>query len=545
MKIKLLMSLLVIISCLACVFGLAACGANKPDNSGNEQGTVQNPPEEKPTEKPEEKPSVIEVTSITLSKTTLALEVGGSETLNTTVAPTNATDKTVTWKSSDNTVAKVENGKVTALKTGTATITATAGGKSATCTVTVTNVNIFITEILLDLTELTIKTEETFTLTATILPTNATDIDLEWISSNTKVATVSNDGTITAIASGTALIIVSSSNGVQARCNVTVEVNTYGLEFRSLVNRPNELCVASYTGEEEKIEIPSSFNGKPVVGIFSFSGNKSVKEVVIPDTVTTIYGGAFKGCENLVSVDIPESVTKLGEYYSDEGIFSGCKNLQNLTVPFVGNQSKTPQDSYQYPFGVIFGKDYYDGAEQITQYYISSSANNSISTETYCIPKSLKHVTVLSGNILYGAFFNCKMIESITLKDKVISINSRAFRYCTGLTSVTIGDGVTSIESGAFLSCKKLVDITLGKQLASIGHEAFKHCYSLTRIYLPDNIHLGYFVFDGCKDLTVSYGTISGYYNYWDVISFTSAEISESGTVRRVENAEYVKKEKR
>ena len=52
MKIKLLMSLLVIISCLACVFGLAACGANKPDNSGNEQGTVQNPPEEKPTEKP-------------------------------------------------------------------------------------------------------------------------------------------------------------------------------------------------------------------------------------------------------------------------------------------------------------------------------------------------------------------------------------------------------------------------------------------------------------------------------------------------------------
>ncbi len=453
MKIKLLMSLLVIISCLACVFGLAACGANKPDNSGNEQGTVQNPPEEKPTEKPEEKPSVIEVTSITLSKTTLALEVGGSETLNTTVAPTNVTDKTVTWKSSDNTVAKVENGKVTALKAGTATITATAGGKSATCTVTVTNVNIFITEILLDLTELTIKTEETFTLTATILPTNATDIDLEWISSNTKVATVSNDGTITAIASGTALIIVSSSNGVQARCNVTVEVNTYGLEFQSLVNRPNELCVASYTGEEEKIEIPSSFNGKPVVGIVSFSGNKSVKEVVIPDTVTTIYGGAFKGCENLVSVDIPESVTKLGEYYSDEGIFSGCKNLQNLTVPFVGKQSKTPQDDYQDPFGVIFGKDYYDGAEQITQYYISSSATNSISTETYCIPKSLKHVTVLSGNILYGAFFNCKMIESITLKDKVISINSRAFRYCTGLTSVTIGDGVTSIGSAAFADC--------------------------------------------------------------------------------------------
>ena len=83
------------------------------------------------------------VTSVTLNKNTLELYTGGSENLTATVAPDNATNKTVTWSSSDNTVATVDNnGNVTAVKAGTATITATAAdgsGCSATCTVTVTD----------------------------------------------------------------------------------------------------------------------------------------------------------------------------------------------------------------------------------------------------------------------------------------------------------------------------------------------------------------------------------------------------------------------
>ena len=83
------------------------------------------------------------VTSVTLNKNTLELYTGGSENLTATVAPDNATNKTVTWSSSDNTVATVDNnGNVTAVKAGTATITATAADDSnisATCTVTVTD----------------------------------------------------------------------------------------------------------------------------------------------------------------------------------------------------------------------------------------------------------------------------------------------------------------------------------------------------------------------------------------------------------------------
>ena len=85
----------------------------------------------------EEEQQTVAVTSVTVSPATLSLTAGESETLTATVAPENATDKAVTWTSSDETVATVENGEVTAVSAGTATITATAGGVSGTCAVTV------------------------------------------------------------------------------------------------------------------------------------------------------------------------------------------------------------------------------------------------------------------------------------------------------------------------------------------------------------------------------------------------------------------------
>lgn len=86
--------------------------------------------------------STVPVTGISLDKQTLSLTVGGEAQLTATVSPENATNKNVTWNSDNNAVAKVENGKVTALTAGTAKITATAGEQSATCTVTVTDLSI-------------------------------------------------------------------------------------------------------------------------------------------------------------------------------------------------------------------------------------------------------------------------------------------------------------------------------------------------------------------------------------------------------------------
>ena len=81
---------------------------------------------------------IYKVTKVELNKTSLTLDVNESETLTATITPSNATDKSVTWESSDTNIATVENGKVTAVGAGNTTIKATVDGKSATCTVTVT-----------------------------------------------------------------------------------------------------------------------------------------------------------------------------------------------------------------------------------------------------------------------------------------------------------------------------------------------------------------------------------------------------------------------
>ena len=173
----------------------------------------------------ESAPEAIEVTSVSLNKTSLTLEIGESETLTATVMPSNATDKSVTWTSSDQAVATVVNGKITAVGSGIATITATASnGKKASCTITVIEPApevIEVTSVSLNKTSLTLEIGESETLTATVMPSNATDKSVTWTSSDQAVATVAN-GKITAVGSGIATITATASNGKTAICKVTV-----------------------------------------------------------------------------------------------------------------------------------------------------------------------------------------------------------------------------------------------------------------------------------------------------------------------------------
>ena len=167
----------------------------------------------------------IAATGISLDKTRLALQVGGTEKLTATIAPANATDKTLTWASDNSAVATVVDGKVTAVKAGTANITATStNGKKATCAVTVKKQEIVeVTSVTLNKLNLSLTEGAAETLTATIAPTNATDKTLTWQSSNTAIATVDKDGKVTAVKAGTANITATSKNGKKATCAVTVK----------------------------------------------------------------------------------------------------------------------------------------------------------------------------------------------------------------------------------------------------------------------------------------------------------------------------------
>ena len=190
----------------------------------------------------------VAVTGVTLNETSASIVVGTTETLTAIVAPDNATNKNVTWTSSDEGVATVADGVVTAVAAGTATITATTveGGFSATCTVTVTPVA--VTGVTLNKTSASIVAGTTETLTATVAPDNATNKNVTWTSSNTSVATVDDAGVVTAVAAGTATITVTTEDGGKtATCEVTVPCSHGNTEVRDAIAATcNE---AGYTGD--------------------------------------------------------------------------------------------------------------------------------------------------------------------------------------------------------------------------------------------------------------------------------------------------------
>ena len=166
---------------------------------------------------------VIEPYSVSIDKQSATISVGGRVTLLASITPYNATNKTITWSSSDNSIATVNNGTITGVKAGTVNITAkTSNGKTATTKVTVSKEAINVTSITLNETNLTLGAGSTSTLKVTYSPSNATNQSVTWSSSNTSVATVSNAGVVKGIKGGKATIIAKTSNGVTATCNVEV-----------------------------------------------------------------------------------------------------------------------------------------------------------------------------------------------------------------------------------------------------------------------------------------------------------------------------------
>ena len=168
----------------------------------------------------------IPLIDINISESEMTIKEGESVTLTTTCYPDNTTfSKKITWSSSDTNVATVDaNGTVIAKSAGTAVITATTeNGKTASCTVTVEKKLIPITEVCLDKSSATLPEGETTALTATVLPENTTDSkNVSWSSSNSEVAIVDANGTVTAKSAGTAIITATSENGKTASCTVTV-----------------------------------------------------------------------------------------------------------------------------------------------------------------------------------------------------------------------------------------------------------------------------------------------------------------------------------
>lgn len=206
----------------------------------------------------------ISVTGIKLNKTNLIVEIGKDEVLSPIISPSNATDKTITWASSNSSVATVSNGVVKGIKAGNTIITATtSNGKSATCTVKVENKVIAITSISLNKTNIKLEIGKSEVINVVTTPSNATKDTITWTSSNPSVVTVDN-GIVKGIKVGKAIITATTSNGKKAICSVTVEKSsstTNGSNRIHFIKQASSEAAASAGGHNSGDAILLESNG--------------------------------------------------------------------------------------------------------------------------------------------------------------------------------------------------------------------------------------------------------------------------------------------
>jgi len=236
----------------------------------------------------------IPVADITLNYEELTLISGDTIMLIATVQPNDATNKTVIWTSSNSAVATVNSeGMVTAIAIGEATITATIqdGNKTATCSV---SVGIPVTGITLNYEELTLIPGDTLTLIATVQPDDATNKTVTWTSSNPEVATVNEEGLITAVANGEVTIIATTRDGDKiATCAVTVdyrsqwvgdwEFTTYPFGYIRYGEQADVVCIKFLEHTREQLVVVEG------------SGELLM---LIPETTLYIYG-KFEGANKV------------------------------------------------------------------------------------------------------------------------------------------------------------------------------------------------------------------------------------------------------
>lgn len=181
----------------------------------------------------------VAVTGIAITPTNATLNIGATQQLTPTVAPANATNKTVMYSSNNNSVATVNaSGLVTAIGSGSATITVATqdGAKTATSVITVNSSNVAVTSVSLNPTSAALAVGGTQQLTATVLPSNATNKSVTYTSNNTGVATVNASGLVTAISNGTATITVTSVNGNKTNTAV-ITVSAASGNYFTIKNR--------------------------------------------------------------------------------------------------------------------------------------------------------------------------------------------------------------------------------------------------------------------------------------------------------------------
>ena len=237
--------------------------------------------------------------------------------------------------------------------------------------------------------------------------------------------------------------------------------------------------------------------------------------------------GAFYNCTNLVGLDMTNCAN-----ISSTALYN-CSGLNNLILPFVGNNSyTTAEDTYQYPFGYIFGTSSYEGGTATKQYYYGSSTTSTTSS-TYYIPTGLESVTVVGGNLNYGAFYGCSTLVNIDILSEITNVGDYAFYNCSNTEIYISSEKITSIGSYAFYNCTSLTSLFTTK-ITYINAYAFYGCASLCISDLNNVLTIESYAFYNCNNLieiSIEKGTSFGEYSFAECDNLYSVTTGSSLTL--------------
>ena len=264
----------------------------------------------------------VEPLNLTMSQDSIELPLDGQKKLNAIINPADATPGTVSWWSSNNAIATVENGQVRAIAVGECDIVATCVGKQAVCHVTVTEIQ--PTSLTLSQTNATMEVGEQISLSATVFPEDATNVNVSWLSTDSGVASV-NQGIVSAIAPGECDIIARCGS-VSDTCHVTVVEKTIyiTLDKHEVSVLPNHIVTLTPTITPEPTDLKVT-NTNPSVAAVRLVNNK-VQVVGIKDGETTVVVGSVDG-KAVPDTCLVTVYTEVGDVNAD-----GYVNISDVTA---------------------------------------------------------------------------------------------------------------------------------------------------------------------------------------------------------------------
>lgn len=226
-----------------------------------------------------------------------------------------------------------------------------------------------------------------------------------------------------------------------------------------------------------------------------FRGCIELSSIILPNTLRKIGNGAFYGCSKLKLINIPNNVEFIGD-----GAFGNCYNLKTFSGKYAEDNGKS----------LIVGDilcSFAAGSGE-TEYTIPNKVST-IGSSAFSGCKSLQYIHIHNQvkEIMSSAFRNCSNLMAVNIPTNVTKIEYATFAKCGNLKAITIHNNIVAIEQLAFEGCSSLEEVTIPDSVTLIGEEAFKNCENLSEVYIGTGVEsVGNSVFIGCHNLKLFKG---------------------------------------